>query len=428
MLRRRRKRRLLFYSVVASVLLAIALYVFGLALVQSLVYQHYHFAELIIPRLIDVTVFLWLFWVGSSVGSFLNVVAWRMPRGESINGRSYCPRCNTRLAARDNFPVFGWLALGGRCRTCRLPISARYPIVESIVGACVTAVGLAELYRLSLPLNGSAGFHGPIWSPNVSQQQIVLLVFHIVAICTSFACGLIRYDEQPLPSRLKIFAILVTILPILAFPWLQIVPWQLTWPIDVDPTNAFITAEDFFRRQSLIADPMSDRVSAVVRILCSLFCAAFFARVLSPGLCPTADAKLDPLGGGTIKMLDIVLILCIPSIIVGWQAFSAVLCIAAILARVAGATILANRTALSRFSVTIPIVLAFQLAMWRTLHQSPVWPSIDSPPWLILSWAAVALTIPLWLRDKPYAPGLEADGISETAESEGGPEAGEISP
>lgn len=76
----------------------------------------------------------WVFALGSSIASFLNVVAYRLPRGRSILGRSSCPRCNQRLSLWENMPIFGWLRYGGRCRTCRLPISPRYLWVELILG------------------------------------------------------------------------------------------------------------------------------------------------------------------------------------------------------------------------------------------------------------------------------------------------------
>jgi leader peptidase (prepilin peptidase)/N-methyltransferase len=85
------------------------------------------------------------FAVGASVGSFLNVCAWRLPRGESlVRPPSRCPRCGSAIAARDNLPVLGWLWLRGRCRSCSAPISARYPLVESAVGLLFAAVLLAE--------------------------------------------------------------------------------------------------------------------------------------------------------------------------------------------------------------------------------------------------------------------------------------------
>lgn len=76
-----------------------------------------------------------LFALGACVGSFLNVVVWRLPRGESlVTPPSRCPVCGTRLAWYDNIPVFGWIFLRGRCRYCYNPVSARYPTVELITG------------------------------------------------------------------------------------------------------------------------------------------------------------------------------------------------------------------------------------------------------------------------------------------------------
>lgn len=73
--------------------------------------------------------------VGLCVGSFLNVVAWRLPRGESIvRPRSRCPHCSARIAALDNVPLFSFLVLRGRCRSCGEPIAWRYPAVEAASG------------------------------------------------------------------------------------------------------------------------------------------------------------------------------------------------------------------------------------------------------------------------------------------------------
>jgi leader peptidase (prepilin peptidase) / N-methyltransferase len=70
--------------------------------------------------------------IGLAVGSFLNVVIYRVPRKESVVApRSACPSCGTSIANRDNIPVLSWLLLGGKCRTCRAGISPRYILVEA---------------------------------------------------------------------------------------------------------------------------------------------------------------------------------------------------------------------------------------------------------------------------------------------------------
>jgi leader peptidase (prepilin peptidase)/N-methyltransferase len=74
--------------------------------------------------------------LGLAVGSFLNVVIWRVPRGESVvRPPSHCPSCGHEVRSRDNIPVVSWLLLRGRCRDCSGPISARYPLVELLTAA-----------------------------------------------------------------------------------------------------------------------------------------------------------------------------------------------------------------------------------------------------------------------------------------------------
>jgi leader peptidase (prepilin peptidase) / N-methyltransferase len=82
---------------------------------------------------------------GLIVGSFLNVVVHRLPRGESlVHPGSRCPSCGTPIKPYDNVPVLSWLALRGRCRRCGARISARYPLVEATTGILFAAVVVAK--------------------------------------------------------------------------------------------------------------------------------------------------------------------------------------------------------------------------------------------------------------------------------------------
>lgn len=83
--------------------------------------------------------------VGAVVGSFLNVVIHRLPRGESlVHPRSRCPSCGTQIAEYDNVPIVSWLVLRGRCRHCGAPISPRYPVVELLTALTFAAVVLVR--------------------------------------------------------------------------------------------------------------------------------------------------------------------------------------------------------------------------------------------------------------------------------------------
>src|ERR671932_1664465 len=78
---------------------------------------------------------------GLLIGSFLNVVAWRLPRGEWLSPpRSRCPQCDTPIKPYDNVPVLSWLLLRGRCRRCGAQISPRYPLVELLTAAVFAGV------------------------------------------------------------------------------------------------------------------------------------------------------------------------------------------------------------------------------------------------------------------------------------------------
>jgi leader peptidase (prepilin peptidase)/N-methyltransferase len=90
---------------------------------------------------------------GLIVGSFLNVVAIRLPRGESlIAPGSHCPNCGTPIKPYDNVPVIGWLLLRARCRSCGTPISARYPIVEALCAVLAVAVVLVKHSAVEIAL------------------------------------------------------------------------------------------------------------------------------------------------------------------------------------------------------------------------------------------------------------------------------------
>jgi len=98
--------------------------------------------------------------LGLVVGSFLNVVVWRVPRKESVvTPRSSCPSCGTVLVGRDNVPLLSWLWLRGRCRTCHARISVRYPLLEVGCAAlfAATAVHFGLSYALPAYLTLGAG-------------------------------------------------------------------------------------------------------------------------------------------------------------------------------------------------------------------------------------------------------------------------------
>jgi len=113
---------------------------------------------MMLPLTADIVamVLLPIFFVGASIGSFLNVCIARWPAELSVvKPRSRCPRCERPIAWHENIPVLSWLLLRGKCRGCQLPISMQYPAVELLVAlgwvACVLAFGVTlEAFRVAI--------------------------------------------------------------------------------------------------------------------------------------------------------------------------------------------------------------------------------------------------------------------------------------
>lgn len=395
MTRNRLRKKIPLISTLIVMVLVLAAYVFGLAWIQSEKYAYYDFEDLIEPRLIDATIVAWLIYFCSSIGSFLNVVAWRMPRGEGIGGRSHCPRCANTLKTRDNVPVLGWISLGGRCRFCSLPISRRYPIVEALVGVSLTLVGITQLYSLSLPAQLVHAHGGPLWTPQVSPTVLIILTYHAIALSTLWAMTLIRIDGTRLPKRLLIFSGVAVVIPMLACPTVMVVPWQAQRPIPWSPDGLYF--------------------DAVMRVASALVAAAFFGRVLAKGLCPAADLKLDPLGRGTARLVDLIAMLSIPAIVIGWQSMPALVistAILSILLRPLLRTIpindgpkgqISRRGAMESFAFALPFALTLHLMFWRMLWSNPYWPSDQSGQNAMIVAALIVLAVPLFLRDSTAA-------------------------
>ena len=124
------------------------------------------------------------FWLGACIASFLNVVIWRAPRGESIvSPPSHCPKCNALIKWWQNIPILSWLALRGKCANCKAPISPRYIFVEALGGCLFLAAFLW------------------LWLPNV---PLWFAVMHVVVmwiwIALMIAGAFIDFDHQLLPD------------------------------------------------------------------------------------------------------------------------------------------------------------------------------------------------------------------------------------
>jgi prepilin signal peptidase PulO-like enzyme (type II secretory pathway) len=199
---------------------------------------------------------VWLFAVGASVGSFLNVVVYRLPAGLNLlSPGSRCPRCLHPIRARHNIPIFGWLMLRGRCADCHEPISSRYPLVELLMGTIFLAICGVELIGngVNLPRRPESVFGGALDDVSSLHHTLrpalktttpwplgVAATLHASLVATIIAAALIDFDRHPIPSRVATPVIVAAMAASLWWP--QIHPLAAippAWWAKTDPDLGF---------------------------------------------------------------------------------------------------------------------------------------------------------------------------------------------
>jgi len=166
--------------------------------------------------LASVFIYAWLFCLGATVGSFLNVVVYRLPRGKNLAyPGSFCPRCGHPIRLADNIPILSWLLLRGRCRDCGGRISARYFAVELTIAVVFLVVLVGEHF---LPV-GSLGFAAAqALAPRDGAPFWCRYALHVVLVTTLIGAVLLRADDRRVPAEI--------FLPVLAAGFLL----PLIWP------------------------------------------------------------------------------------------------------------------------------------------------------------------------------------------------------
>jgi leader peptidase (prepilin peptidase)/N-methyltransferase len=182
----------------------------------------------------------YLFVVGAVIGSFLNVCIYRLPNSErffdQIRGLwsppSHCPRCGQRILRKDNLPVIGWILLGGRCRSCRLRISPRYPLIEAANGLLFVLVFFCEVptaWNATLQdscLFSPLGPHGDPFSTLFSPLMVVFWrwAYHMVLLEALVVASFIDLDLRIIPDGATLPAMAVGVLGGLLLGCVYIVP------------------------------------------------------------------------------------------------------------------------------------------------------------------------------------------------------------
>jgi leader peptidase (prepilin peptidase) / N-methyltransferase len=187
-------------------------------------------------------ILLCLFLLGAIIGSFLNVVVYRLPRGLSlVRPGSQCPNCNHPIRGYDNVPILSWLWLRGRCRDCGTAISYRYPLVELAVGLIFLGLGWTDWVRpqqhalkvaaaeaavQKVPANGAADADGnppEATTPALKTEEFVWpLGYHLSLLCVLLAAALIDADGERMPRQLITWPAAVGILIAMFWPAVQV--------------------------------------------------------------------------------------------------------------------------------------------------------------------------------------------------------------
>jgi len=164
-----------------------------------------------IPREVHAILGLLVFATGTVVGSFLNVCIYRIPWQKSVIWPdSRCPRCLSAIAARHNVPILGWLSLGGKCRSCRLPISARYPLVEALVGVLFVAIYLADVAAVPRGLTG----------PEAAMLGL-RAAYHMTLVALLVAATFIDFDLFVIPDEVTVTGMVLGLAAGTLTPWVR---------------------------------------------------------------------------------------------------------------------------------------------------------------------------------------------------------------
>jgi len=322
----------------------------------------------IVFRSFEFVVAAWFFMFGASIGSFLNVVIYRTPRGISLLGSSRCPFCRSKIRFYHNIPVFAWISLRGRCRDCRLPISPRYPLVEFATGMIFLGLAVLELFWEGRNLPGEYGglrFSVSWLVHHFPLDLVAVYLYHSTLLSILLSWALIKFDGYKLPTFYVILTIAIGLAIPAANPSVQPVSWISTMPV------------------WLVGQSGMDRLDTSVVGLISGLSIGFVLS--SVRFVTRARKKRYP---GYVR--DATVVLGVAGLFLGWQA---VLSIAAI---VTCTRLLLVAVPTAKAVLGLPTIVfmhvflatALQVVLWDSLAQLTWWPG---PQCSALAVAVVAM-------------------------------------
>lgn len=153
-------------------------------------------------NIVEVLLAVYIFLIGLVIGSFLNVLIYRLPRGESLSkGRSHCPNCSHEIRWHDNIPLVSFLFLRGKCRDCGQAISSRYFLVELLTALFFLAVFFKEATGVSDIL---------------AWPSLFMLVLYLYFVAVLIAISFIDAEHHIIPNKIVYPAFVVGVVVLLA--------------------------------------------------------------------------------------------------------------------------------------------------------------------------------------------------------------------
>lgn len=338
----------------------------------------------VIGSLFDAVVILWGFAVGACLGSFLNVVALRTPRHETIGGGSYCPYCCVPIRSRDNIPILGWLSLRGRCHACRLPIPPRYMIIEVIAGALVCALVWVQVVYggFNLPLDGYNAQSPARLVMHWDSLLIGRTLYFALTLLYLMTTALVVGNRLLLPPSMVYSGWLLAVVPALSYPKLLIYNWKSESMKSLEGQELYL--------------------AGLMTVITGVIVGVLIARTTLLTLYPKADPKLLSSHPDTKQAYDWIWQWAWIGAVFGWQG--------ALGTALVWCLLLAFLYPLIKrwdFPLTLPPTLLFvaatlHLVLWRQLVKVPFWPGSEWGFWGALTALITTMLMAKLLIDREW--------------------------
>lgn len=331
-----------------------------------------------------VLLLLWLFVVGASVGSFLNVVVYRLPAGMSLSTPgSRCPRCGAAIRWHHNLPVVGWLLLRGKCADCQLPIAARYPLVELLVGLLFLLIGGLETLGQGINLPKPTDGRRPVLSTSEPIPLGLAVTMHVALVATLVGAALIDHDGALIPLRIAVPVLLFAVVVAVIYP--QVHPFGARDNLGlVNLPNSKLTA-----------------TAGVMDVVIALAAGASAAALIALGFCLRPEFLARYLAPLTLLWLAI-------SMVFGWQLVPWLFACWGLTFLIAGH---ASPQRLPRPAPGLAAVVVGSLAAWRlfadyseVLGEPLNWQLIAMVGMLLLGWLCLFVAAQKLPGDLAFGP------------------------